>query len=320
MIDMQMPNIRTVELTDNYGKFIAEPLERGYGVTLGNSLRRVLLSSLRGTAVTSIKIDNVLHEFSTIPGIVEDTTEMILNIKELLLKSYVEESQKARLEVKDEGEVVAADIMFPSSVELLNPELHIATLTDGAEFGMELTIEKGRGYVQAESNKKPDQPLGTIPIDAIFSPVKKVNFTIENTRVGQITNYDKLILEVWTGGSISPSEAVSEAANILQQHLKIFSSIQEREVKEEVVAAEEEEEGLEEEKERQQLLATTIEELDLSIRSYRCLKKNKIGTVGGLIKQTPEDLLKIKNFGKKSLAEVEAKVKELELSLTEKND
>lgn len=308
MLEIERPRIECQEISNRYGRFVVEPLERGYGITLGNSLRRVLLSSLPGAAVTTVKIEGVLHEFSTIPGVVEDTTEIILNIKSLALKLHGDEPRVIRIEAEDEGEVTAADIIAGADVEILNPDLHIATLEKGGRLFMEMTVEKGRGYVSAEKNKKEDQPIGIIPVDSLFSPVHKVNYQVENTRVGQVTDYDKLTLEVWTDGTIAPDEAVSSAAKILIEHIRLFLGLTER-VSEEVTMVEKEEDS------KDRLMDMSIEELDLSVRSYNCLKRAGINTVGELLQRTEEDMMKVRNLGKKSLEEVTQKLAELGLSL-----
>lgn len=308
MLEIERPRIECLEMSNKYGRFVVEPLERGYGITLGNSLRRILLSSLPGAAVTTVKIEGVLHEFSTIPGIVEDTTEIILNLKSLALKLHTDEPKVIRIEAEGEGEVTAADIITDADVEVLNPDLHIATVEKGGRLFIEMTVEKGRGYVSAEKNKKEDQPIGIIPVDSLFSPVHKVNYQVENTRVGQVTDYDKLTLEVWTDGTIAPDEAVSSAARILIEHMRLFLGLTER-VSDEVTMVEKEEES------RDRLMDMSIEELDLSVRSYNCLKRAGINTVGELLQRTEEDMMKVRNLGKKSLEEVTQKLAELGLSL-----
>ncbi len=313
MIEIEKPKIECVNMTGNYGKFVVEPLERGYGTTLGNSLRRILLSSLPGAAVTSVKIDGVLHEFSTIEGVVEDVTDIILNLKELLVKLHTDEPTTVRIEAEGEGEVTAGDIKAGSDVEILNPDLHIATLDKGARFYAEIVLEKGRGYVPAERNKKPDQPIGVIPVDSIFTPVRKVNYTIEDTRVGQVTDYDKLTLEVWTDGSIAPDQATSLAARILNEHLMLFVNLTEGASEVEIMVEKEEEK-------RDKLLEMTIEELDLSVRSYNCLKRAGINSVEELTKKTEEDMMKVRNLGRKSLEEVRQKLEVLGLSLKKSED
>ena len=315
MLEIEKPRIETVDKSEDnrYSKFVIEPLERGYGITLGNSLRRILLSSLPGAAITSIKIEGVLHEFSTIPGVVEDTTDIILNLKSLRIKLLSDEPKTVRIEVEGEGAITAADIITDADVQLLNPDLHIATLDKNGRLFMELVIEKGRGYRLAEKNKKDEHIIGVIPVDSLFSPVAKTNFTVENTRVGHRTDYDQLTLEVWTDGSIAPDEAVSSAARILSDHLKLFTGLTE-EIMDEVTMVEKEEEK------KDKILEMTVEELDLSVRSYNCLKRAGINTVEELIQRTQEDMMKVRNMGKKSLEEVNNKLKELNLSLRKTED
>ncbi|WP_227764164.1 DNA-directed RNA polymerase subunit alpha [Zhaonella formicivorans] len=315
MLEIEKPKIECVERSEDnrYGKFVVEPLERGYGITLGNSLRRILLSSLPGAAVTSIKIDGVLHEFSTIPGVVEDTTDIILNLKSLSIKLHTDEPVTVRIEAEGEGEVTAGDIIANADVEILNPDLHIATLDKDGRLFMDIVIEKGRGYVPAEKNKKEEQVIGVIPVDSLFTPVLRVNYTVEDTRVGQITDYDKLTLEVWTDGSIAPDEAVSSSAKILNDHLKLFMGLTEK-ISDEVTMVEKEEEK------KDKLLEMTIEELDLSVRSYNCLKRAGINTVEELIQRTEEDMMKVRNLGRKSLEEVQQKLAELNLSLRKSDE
>ncbi len=314
MLEIEKPRIEAAEGgEDNYGRFVIEPLERGYGITLGNSLRRILLSSLPGAAVTAIRIDGVLHEFSTIPGVVEDTTDIVLNIKDLLLKMHVDEPVTLRLEAEGEGPVTAADIEHSADVEILNPDLHIATLDKGGRLSMEMTVEKGRGWVPAERNKKEDQPIGVIAVDSIFSPVKKVNYEVRDTRVGQVTDYDQLILEVWTDGSIRPDEAVSVAAKILIEHLQLFVNLTEAADDMEILVKKDEEP-------KDRALSMTIEELDLSVRSYNCLKRAGINTVEELTKKTEADMLKVRNLGKKSLQEVKEKLAEYGLALRQPDE
>lgn len=310
MLEIEKPRIECVEMSPDkrYGKFVIEPLERGYGTTLGNSLRRVLLSSLSGAAITTIKIDQVLHEFSTIPGVVEDTTDLILNLKGVAFKMYTDEPRTARIEAEGPCEVKAGDIEHDSLVEVLNPDHHIATIEEGGKLTMEMVVEKGRGYVPAERNKKENQPIGVIPIDSLFSPVSKVNYTVENTRVGYVTDYDKLTLEVWTNGGISPEEAISASAKILDEYLRLFIGLTEQ-LSDEITLVEKEEEK------KNKVLEMTIEELDLSVRSYNCLKRAGINTVEELIQRTEEDMMKVRNLGKKSLEEVTQKLAELGLSL-----
>ncbi len=310
MIEMEKPRIECVESAENnaYGKFVIEPLERGYGITLGNSLRRILLSSLPGAAVTSIKIDGVLHEFTTVPGVVEDVTEIILNIKELRLKLFSEQSKTLYIDYEGEGEIKASDIKADSDVEVLNPDLHIATVNGTSRFFMEINVNHGRGYVSAEKNKLPNQPIGVIPVDSIYTPVKKVNYAVENTRVGQVTDYDKLSIEVWTDGSIAPDEAISLGAKILSDHLNLFINLTDRAKNTEVLV----EKG---EPARDKILEMTIEELDLSVRSYNCLKRAGINTVEDLTNKTEDEMMKVRNLGRKSLEEVVQKLEALGLRL-----
>ncbi|RKO65928.1 DNA-directed RNA polymerase subunit alpha [Desulfofundulus salinus] len=315
MLEIEKPKIECVESSpDNtYARFVVEPLERGYGITLGNSLRRILLSSLPGAAVTSVKIEGVLHEFSTIPGVREDVTDIILNLKSLCLKLHTDEEKILRIEAKGEGEVRAGDIIHDQDVEILNPDLHIATLAPNGRLFMEITVAKGRGYVPAERNKKGDHIIGVIPVDSVFTPVRKVNYTVENTRVGQRTDYDKLTLEVWTDGSIRPDEATSLSAKILGEHLRLFIGLTEA-VKDVEIMVEKEEEK------KNKILEMTIEELDLSVRSYNCLKRAGINTVEELIQRNEEDMMKVRNLGKKSLEEVINKLSELGLSLRKSDE
>lgn len=310
MIEIEKPKIEVVEVSEDgrYGKIVVEPLERGYGTTLGNSLRRILLSSLPGAAITSVQIDGVLHEFSTIEGVLEDTTQIILNLKNLTLKIHSDEEKILEIDAVGEGEVKAGDIRHDSDVEILNPDLHIATLAEGARLSMRMTAKRGRGYVPAEGNKKPDQPIGVIPIDSIYTPIRRVNYSVENTRVGQVTNYDKLTLEVWTDGSIRPEEAVSLGAKILTEHLNLFVGLTQNAQDAEIMVEKEDDKT-------EKVLDMPIEELDLSVRSYNCLKRAGINTVGELIQKTEEDMMKVRNLGKKSLEEVQEKLAELGLSL-----
>ncbi|GAQ24666.1 MULTISPECIES: DNA-directed RNA polymerase subunit alpha [Tepidanaerobacter] len=310
MIDIEKPRIELIESSedDTYGKIVVEPLERGYGTTLGNSMRRVLLSSLPGAAVTSIKIDGVQHEFSTIPGVAEDTTEIIMNIKGLAILLHGDEPKLLRIEAQGECEVKAKDIIADADVEIMNPDWHIATLEKDGKLFMELTLERGKGYVTADKNKKPNQPIGVIAIDSIFTPVHKVNFNIENTRVGQRTDYDKLIMEIWTNGTIKPEDAVSAAAKILIEHFSLFTGLTEK-VQVSDVPQEEEKDD------KEKILEMPIEELDLSVRSYNCLKRAGINTIYELTQKTAEDMMKVRNLGKKSLEEVEAKLSAFNLSL-----
>jgi DNA-directed RNA polymerase subunit alpha len=310
MIEIEKPKIEAVEISEDhrYGKFVVEPLERGYGTTLGNSLRRVLLSSLPGAAVNSIQIDGVLHEFSTIPGVVEDTTEIILNLKQLALKIHSDEEKILEIDVEGPGDVTAGDIRADSDVEILNPDLHIATLSDDAHLRIRMTANRGRGYVSADKNKREDQPIGVIPVDSIYTPIERVNYQVENTRVGQVTNYDKLTLEVWSDGSLKPDEAVSLGAKILNEHLMLFVGLTE-EAKDAEIMVEKEEDK------KEKVMEMTIEELDLSVRSYNCLKRAGINTVQELTQKTEEDMMKVRNLGRKSLEEVQSKLAELGLSL-----
>ena len=310
MIEIEKPKIETVELNEDakYGKFVIEPLERGYGTTLGNSLRRILLSSLPGAAVTAIQIDGVLHEFSTVEGVVEDVTTIILNLKKLALKIYSEEEKKLEIDVQGEGIVTAADITHDSDVEILNPDLHIATLAKDAHFRVRLTAKRGRGYTPADANKSEDQPIGVIPIDSIYTPVSRVTYQVEKTRVGQVANYDKLTLDVWTDGSIGPKEAISLGAKILTEHLNIFVGLTDEAQNAEIMVEKEEDQ-------KEKVLEMTIEELDLSVRSYNCLKRAGINTVQELANKTEEDMMKVRNLGRKSLEEVKHKLEELGLGL-----
>ena len=294
--------------TKYYGKFIAEPFERGFGSTIGNSLRRILISSIEGSAVTSVKIDGVLHEFSTIPGVLEDVPQIILNIKQLVLKSHSRTPKILRLKASKKGEVTAKDIGTDDTVEIINPELHIATLTKDTHFNVEFEIGKGRGYVPAERNKKDAQAIGIIPVDSVFSPVRRVNFKVEDTRVGQITDYDKLILEILTDGSVEPKEALLYASHIFQRHLDIFAKLGE------VHVEEDETEVSKEAKDLLEKLKLPISELELSVRSSNCLREAHIKTIGDLIKKTEQDMLHYRNFGKKSLTEIKEILKGMGLS------
>ncbi|MEW5761955.1 MAG: DNA-directed RNA polymerase subunit alpha [Bacillota bacterium] len=310
MLEIEKPRIECVNLDDggSYGRFVIEPLERGFGTTLGNSLRRVLLSSLPGAAVTAVKIDGVLHEFSTIPGVREDVTEIILNLKELRLRLHTEEEKTLRIEADQPGEVRARDIIADADVEILNPDLYIATLADGGRLFADITVARGRGYVPAEKNKKGNHVIGVIPVDAVFSPVRKVNFLVDKTRVGHETSLDKLTLEVWTDGSIRPDEAVGLAARILCEHLRLFTNLTESVNDVEIMVEKEEEK-------KNKILEMPIEELELSVRSYNCLKRAGINTVEDLIQRNEEEMMKVRNLGKKSLEEVVKKLNEYGLSL-----
>lgn len=293
--------------SETYGKFIAEPFERGYGVTIGNSLRRILISSIEGTAVTSIKVGGVLHEFSTVPGVVEDIPQIILNIKKLILKSLSRSPKIIHLKVERKGEVTARDIITDETIEILNPDLYIATLTEKTKLHIEMEAGKGRGYVPAERNKKEGQPIGVIAIDSVFTPIKNINFYTENTRVGQITEYDRLILEIWTNGSITPKDALLYAAHIFKKHLDVFVNYGK-------LPEEEEPEESEEDVQIYEKLKQPISELELSIRSANCLKEAKIRTIGDLVKKTEMEMLKYRNFGKKSLSEINEILKSIGLS------
>ena len=316
--DFQMPNrleCDEASYTTTYGKFIAEPFERGYGVTLGNSLRRILLSSVEGSAVTSVKFDGVLHEFSNIPGVLEDVTDIILNIKSLILRSHAKTPKTIYIKASKKGEIKAKDIIADETVEIINPNLHIATLTDNTKFNLEMEVAKGRGYVPADANKKEVQPIGVIPIDSIFTPVKKVSFHSENTRVGQRTDYDKLILEIWTNGGVTPKDTLLYAANILQRHLDVFVNFGQLPEEEE-----EEEEVTAEEKELYDKLRLPISELELSVRSSNCLKDANIKSIGDLVRKPESELLGFRNFGKKSLTEINELLKGMGISLGMKVD
>ena len=319
MFDFNKPNIEIAEISDDkkYGRFVVEPLERGYGTTLGNSLRRIMLSSLPGAAISQIKIDGVLHEFSSIPGVKEDVTEIIMNLKTLAIKnsSETDEPKTAYIEFEGEGVVTAADIQADSDIEIMNPETVIATLNGGADskLYMELTITKGRGYVGSDKNKTEDMPIGVIPIDSIYTPVERVNLLIENTRVGQITDYDKLTLDVYTNGTLEPDEAVSLAAKVLSEHLSLFIDLSEAAQQADVMIEKED-------NAKEKVLEMNIDELELSVRSYNCLKRAGINTVEELTNRTPEDMMKVRNLGRKSLDEVLAKLKELGLSLNQNED
>jgi DNA-directed RNA polymerase subunit alpha len=309
LIEIERPKIEWVNgNNEEYGCFVVEPLERGYGLTLGNSLRRILLSSLPGAAVVSIKIDDILHEFSVIPHVIEDTPQIILNLKALRMKIHSDEPQLLIIDAEGEGEIRAGDIQAPADVSILNPDLLIATLAEGGRLYMEITASRGRGYVPAVRNKTPHQPIGVIPVDSIFTPIKKVNFTVEDTRVGQITDYDRLTLEVWTDGSIKPDEAISLGGRILSKQLELFIGLTEKAQEIEIVDDKEEDD-------KEKILEMTIEELDLSVRSYNCLKRAGINTVDELTNKTDEDLMKVRNLGKKSLEEVQNKLVELGLNL-----
>lgn len=316
MIEMEKPNIECVDMSEDgqYGKFVVSPLERGYGTTLGNSLRRILLSSLPGAAATSIKIEGVQHEFSTVPGVKEDVTEIILNIKKLAIKLYSDLPKTVYIEAKGACEITAADIKCDADVEIFNPDLHIATLNEDARLYMEITLSKGRGYVSAEKNKQSLQPvIGVIPVDSIYTPVKKVNYTVENTRVGQYTDREELTVEVWTNGTIQPDESVSLAAKIMNDLLRLFVDLSDDAKNTEVIVEKEE-------SKKEKVLEMTIEELDLSVRSYNCLKRAGINTVEDLINKSEEDMMKVRNLGRKSLEEVINKLNALSLYLKKEED
>lgn len=314
MLEIEKPTIECIEDQPNYGKFIVEPLERGYGITLGNSLRRILLSSLPGAAVTAVKIDGILHEFSSIKGMKEDITEVILNLKGLAVAINGEEqTTKARIEAVGPMEVTAADIKHSSELEVFNPDMHIATLEEGGQLIVELDIAKGRGYVPAEQNKDENTPIAVIPVDSIYTPIKKVNYRVENTRVGQVTDFSKLILELWTDGSISPREGVAIAAKIMQEHLKLFIDLSDSTSSIEIMVEKEEDQ-------KEKALEMTIEELELSVRSFNCLKRASINTVEELTHKSEDDMMKVRNLGKKSLDEVKHKLEELGLGLRPSDD
>ena len=310
MLEIEKPNIECVEKSsdNSYAKFVMEPLERGFGSTIGNSLRRVLLSCLPGAAVTRVKIDGVLHEFSTMEGVSEDVVNLVINLKGLAVKMHTLEPKTLILDVSGPKDVTAADIAEDAEVEILNPDMHIATLDKNSSLYMEITVERGRGYVLAEKNKAAEMPIGVIPVDSLFTPVRKVNFTVENTRVGQITDFDKLSLELWTNGTISPDEAVSLAAKIINEHMAQFIGLTEHVQNVEIMIEPEEDK-------KEKVLEITIEELDLSVRSYNCLKRAGINTVEELIKRNEEEMMKVRNLGRKSLEEVEHKLAALGLGL-----
>ena len=310
MIEVEKPNIKCLEIDkeNNYGKFVCEPLERGYGITIGNSLRRILLSSLPGSAIKSVKIDGAEHEFTTIPNVVEDVPEIILNLKMVRLKLDKNEEKNLRIDFKGEGEVKAGDIITDGTVEILNPDLHIATVSKGGTLHMEMVADMGRGYNTAEKNKSSNQPIGVIAIDSIYTPVKKVNYHVENTRVGQMVDYDKLTIELWTDGSLEPYEALSLAAKVLSEHLQLFVDLSET-AKNLQVMVEKEEDS------KEIILEEPIENLELSVRSFNCLKRSGISTVGDLTNKTQADMMKVKNLGKKSLDEVIAKLHDLGFDL-----
>lgn len=315
MLEIEKPKIECVESSEDgtYGKFVVEPLERGYGITLGNAMRRILLSSLPGVAANAVKIDGVLHEFSTVHGVKEDVPELILNLKALALKMNGEGPRTIYIDAKGPGEVKGEDIKTDGDIEVINKDLHIATLDDDAKLYMEITVNRGRGYVSQTKNKSEDLPISTIPVDSIYTPVKRVNFTVENTRVGQITDYDKLTLEIWTNGTIKTDEAISLSAKILIEHFKLFMTLTDHANNVEIMVEKEEDK-------KEKVLEMTIEELDLSVRSYNCLKRAGINTVQELTERSMEDMMKVRNLGKKSLEEVEKKLRDLGLSLKESDE
>ena len=313
MLDFEKPKLECVEMSENYGRFVVEPLERGFGMTLGNSMRRVLLNSLPGVAATSIRIDGVLHEFSTIEGVKEDVTEIVLNLKGLICKLHSQGPKKVVIDAAGECEVTAGDILPDSDVEIINPELHLATLDENGKLHMEIMLDHGRGYVVADRNKRPDMPIGEIAVDSIYTPITKVNFTVENTRVGQITDYDKLTLEIWTNGSIKPDEAASYAAKILTEHLMLFINLTDRIQGVEIMVEKEE-------SKKEKILEMNIEDLDLSVRSYNCLKRAGINTVEELVQRDEDEMMKVRNLGRKSLEEVQQKLAQLGLSLRSNED
>ena len=315
MIEFERPNIECIKIDDenNYSKFVCEPLERGYGVTIGNSLRRILLSSLTGCAITSVKIDGVLHEFSSIPNVVEDVPEIIVNLKNVRLKFAENEEKVMRINFKGEGEVTAGDIITDGTVEILNPDLHIATVAEGGQLIMELTADMGRGYSPSEKNKKPNQDISVLPIDSIYTPVKKVNYQVKNTRVGQMVDYDKLIIEVWTDGSLKAHEALSLAAKVMTGHLELFIDLSEATKNTQVMIEKEE-------SKKEKVLETSIEELELSVRSFNCLKRAGISTVEDLTNRSENDMMKVRNLGKKSLDEVIAKLHSLGLNFRQEDE
>jgi len=315
MIEFEKPNIKCLEIDNetNYAKFVCEPLERGYGVTIGNSLRRILLSSLPGAAITSVKIEGVVHEFSCIPNVVEDVPEIIVNLKMVRLKLHENEEKVIRIDMKGEGEVKAGDIITDSSVEVLNPDLHIATLSEGAHLQIEMTVDMGRGYNSAEKNKKDGQPLGVLPIDSIYTPVKKVNYSVENTRVGQSIDYDKLTIELWTDGGLAPYEALSLAAKVMTGHLELFIDLSETAKNTQIMIEKEE-------NKKEKVLEMSIEDLELSVRSFNCLKRANISIVEDIVKMTESEMMKVRNLGKKSLDEVTAKLHSLGLDFAKEED
>ncbi len=314
IVEIEKARIECVETSSDgcYGRFVVEPLERGFGHTLGNSMRRVLISSLPGVAVSSVHIDGVQHEFSTLPGIKEDVTEIILNLKSMACKMFAEGPKQLSIDIKGPCELTAGDIRTDDEVEIVNSNLHIATLNEDAHLQMQMTLERGRGYVSADKNKTPSMPIGVIPIDSIFTPVKKVNYTVEDTRVGQITDYDRLTLEIWTNGTLKPEEAISSAAQILTEQLSLFISLTDQVMPISMAVPEEEK--------KDKALEMTIEELDLSVRAYNCLKRAGINNVSELVTKNQEDMMKVRNLGRKSLEEVEQKLNALGLGLRPNED
>ena len=315
MIEFEKPNIKCLEADDanNYAKFVCEPLERGYGITIGNSLRRILLSSLPGSAITSVKIEGVLHEFTTVPNVVEDVPEIIINLKNVRLKLDKNEQKTLRINFNGAGEVTAGDIETDGTVEVLNPDLHIATVSEGGHLVIDMTAEMGRGYNTAEKNKKPEQAIGVLPIDSIYTPVKKVNYSVENTRVGQMVDYDKLTIEVWTDGSLKPYEALSIAAKVMTGHLELFIDLSETAKNTQVMVEKEE-------SKKEKVLEMSIEDLELSVRSFNCIKRAAISTVEDLTNKTEADMMKVRNLGKKSLDEVTNKLHALGLDFAKDED
>ena len=315
MIEFEKPNIECLEVDDtkNYAKFVCEPLERGYGVTIGNSLRRILLSSLPGCSITSVKIDGVLHEFSSIQNVVEDVPEIIVNLKNVRLKFDENEEKVLRIDYKGAGEVLASDIITDGTVEILNPDLHIATVSEGGHLKMEMTADRGRGYNSSDKNKKPNQDISVLPIDSIYTPVKKVNYQVENTRVGQMVDYDKLVIEVWTDGSLKAHEALSLAAKVMTGHLELFIDLSEATKNTQVMIEKEE-------SKKEKVLEMSIEELELSVRSFNCLKRAGIDTVEDLTNKSETDMMKVRNLGKKSFDEVTAKLHSLGLDFAKEDE
>ena len=315
MIEFEKPNIERLAISEDesYGKFVCEPLERGYGMTIGNSLRRILLSSLPGAAITTVKIEGALHEFSTIPNVIEDVPEIIVNLKSVRLKMHDNETKTIKIDFNNEGEVKAGDIITDSSIEILNPDLHIATVAEGGFLHIEMTVDKGRGYNVAEKNKLPNQAIDVLPIDSIFTPVKKVNYQVENTRVGQTVDYDKLTIEVWTDGSLKAYEALSLAAKVMTGHLELFIDLSEAAKNTKVMVEKAE-------SKREKILEMPIEDLELSVRSYNCLKRANISTVQDLANKTEADMMKVRNLGKKSLDEVTNKLHSLDLDFASEEE